>query len=196
MPSPAAIKYQSLVAMARVLQRQPSAGLTRGDRQIYHHAALAAHVAAWDAYVKELIRSFFTEIADPLAMKYSLLHNIALASADRTLEKFNTPNWQNTRNTLIQTTAYDPIGDWVWPARHMTGPMVRVRLDEILKVRHSFAHGFAIPPYSWTQSTSGQVRLTQSALLDTDAFFQNIVMRTDKGMQTHIITNYAVSLVW
>lgn len=196
MPSPAATKYMTLVASARVLQRPLPSGASMVQKQTHLHAALAAHVAAWDAYINELVRCFFIEVSDPLEIKYSRLHSLAHKSAEKALEKFNTPNWQNTRTLLVTTTGYDPIGDWTWTFRRMSGPMVRERLDEILKVRHSFAHGFPMPTYSWTQSARGTVRLTRSALSDTDAFFGNLVAKTDNGMRSHIISSYSVLLGW
>ena len=79
-----------------------------------------------------------------------LFYTIAQQAAERDLDRFNTPNWENTRNLLIQCTGYDPINDWIWNRGGMSGLQVHNRLNEILHVRHSFAHGFNIPAYDWT----------------------------------------------
>jgi hypothetical protein len=71
----------------------------------------------------------------------------------------------------------------------MEGLDVRNRLNETLRVRHSFAHGFGMPAYDWTQVPSGRVRLTSKALQDVKAFFKNLVNATDRGMKLHTVAS-------
>ena len=200
MPSPAALRYKSLSNTARILRETATDSrlhpISRSQTQVYYHSALAAFVAAWDAYINELVRNFFTTTANPLDPKFYAVHSIARDTAERALERFNTPNSENTRNLLIQNTGYDPIGDWVWSARSMSGLAVRQRLNDILRVRHSFAHGFAIPAYSWTQTPTGKVRLTARAIDDVDGFFGHLVAVTDLGMKQHIQTIYGIVVPW
>ncbi|MEC4893108.1 MAG: HEPN domain-containing protein [Oscillatoria sp. PMC 1051.18] len=200
MPSPAALKYYSESSKARILcqtalnpRLRP---MTREQIQVYYHSALAAFVAAWDAYINDLVRHFFDVTADPLDLRFHAIHSIARAIAERALERFNTPNWENTRNLLSQYTGYDPISDWVWTSRSMGVAAVQQRLNQILRVRHSFAHGFSIPAYPWTQSPTGKVRLTSQTVKDVDAFFQQLVTATDLGMKQHIERNYLIILSW
>ena len=200
MPSPAALKYQSASNTARILRQTASdprlQPISRNQTQVYYHSALAAFVAAWDAYINELVRNFFTVTANPLDPKFHAVHSIARETAYRALERFNTPNADNTRNFLIQYTGYDPIGDWVWSAKSMSGVAVRQRLNEILRVRHSFAHGFSIPAFSWTQTATGKVRLTAKGIDEVDSFLKYLVKVTDQGMKQHIETNYGLVLPW
>ena len=164
--------------------------------QVYYHASLAAYVAAWNAYVNNLVRDFFAAISDIVAPQSQAIYAIARQTAERALERFNTPNWENTRNLLHQYTGYDPIEDWIWTQRGMVGSEVHERLNEILQVRHSFAHGFDMPAYNWTQTPSGTVRLTSKAIQDIEAFFKNLVNVTDKGMGAHIIQTYKLPNIW
>lgn len=78
----------------------------------------------------------------------------------------------------------------------MSGLQVRVRLNEILQVRHSFAHGFNIPAYNWTELPNGRVRLTSKAIQDIEAFFKNLVNVTDAGMKAHIESTYGLTSIW
>jgi RiboL-PSP-HEPN len=200
MPSPAAKTYQTAAARARLLLTAASEKrlrpMTSAQVQTYLHASLAAVVAAWDAYIHNLVRDFFLEVADPLVSSFQSIHSIAKAAADFALERFNTPNWDNTRNLLVRYTGYDPMPDWVWLAGGMNVAQVKERLDQILRVRHSFAHGFPLPAYPWTQSKNGQVRLTSGALRSTHGFFRNLVARSDKGMEKHIVAAYGKRPHW
>ena len=164
--------------------------------QVYYHASLAAYVAAWEAYISSLVLDFYNVIADSSNPSFDAIYTIAQQATGRAVERFNTPNSENTRNLLSQYTGYDPINDWVWPQRGMGGLQVRERLNEILQVRHSFAHGFGIPAYNWTQSPGGKIRLTSEAIQETEAFFKNLVKVTDRGMKTHIEATYGLANIW
>ena len=200
MSSPAASKYMTDAGRIGTLRKTATdkrfRPILREEVQVYYHAALAAYVAAWNAYISNLVRDFYTTIANSLNAESQAIYTIAQQAAEKALERFNTPNWENTRNLLDQYTGYDPIDDWVWQRRGMVGLEVRERLNEILKVRHSFAHGFGVPAYYWTQSPGGGVRLTSKAIQETEAFFKNLVNVTDKGMKAHIILAYKLPSIW
>lgn len=200
MPSPAALKYHEATQKARVLRQTATDPrlhpISYSQTQIYYHSALAAFVAGWETYIEELVRQFFDVIANPLDPKFQAVHSIAKNMAERELKKFNTPNSENSRNLLVLYTGYDPIADWIWSARKMNAVVTRQMLNEILQVRHSFAHGFPVPAYSWTQAPTGKVRLTAKAIKDVDALFRYLVMAIDRGMKQYIQTNYSIFLSW
>ena len=200
MTSPAELKYVTAAKRIRTLReaatdrRIPSKSLS--ERQVYYHAALAAYVATWDAYINNLVRDFYAEIDKPSSPEFHAIFVISQQAAERALERFNTPNWENTRALLLQYTGYDPINDWGRTRRSKVRAQVQERLNEILRVRHSFSHGFPMPAYDWTQSPNGKIRLTSHAIRDTEAFFGSLVGVTDKGMTAHIEISYGLSGVW
>lgn len=152
------------------------------QKQVFLHSYLTGVVAAWDAYIKAVIKEYLGKITDPTDVRYSALYDLLNAFALASLEKLNTPNFENTRNVLISTTGYDPFADCVWTVRGLSGLATRERLNEILKVRHSFAHGFPMPSYTWNRSSSGQIRLTVIAVDDCRALLSFLVKKYDRGL--------------
>ncbi len=200
MPSPAALKYIVTVERIQTLRRTATDKRLRpmlhDEIQVYYHAALAAYVAAWNAYINNLVSEFYNLISDPSNQIFDAVYTIAQQAAENALARFNTPNWENTRNILVQYTGYDPLSDWGGSQSNMNLEQVRQRLTEILKVRHSFAHGSNMPAYNWTESPGGKVRLTSKAIQETEAFFKNLVKVTDRGMKAHIELIYGLTNIW
>lgn len=203
MASKAASGYKTAAKQAIIL-RETATDIRLGpplpeERQIYYHASLAACTSAWNAYIIEIVHNFFDAIANPLDPKFSSLYDLAKEASEGLLNRFNTPNWENSRNILIQCTGYDPMNDWKWyrgTRLYLNAHQTRERLNEILKVRHSFAHGFPIPAYRWTQLPSGKVRLTKKSVKDVELFFNNLVRITDREMKAHIKLTYNIDTRW
>ncbi|MEA5627331.1 hypothetical protein [Nostoc sp. UHCC 0251] len=78
----------------------------------------------------------------------------------------------------------------------MNALATRQMLNDILQVRHSFAHGFPIPACSWTQTPTGKVRLTAKAIKDVDALLGYIITVTDLGMKQNIQIIYVIVVLW
>ncbi|HEY8098828.1 MAG TPA: HEPN domain-containing protein [Methylobacter sp.] len=200
MPSNAAGTFETLANRVQCFQKIASGRRTSyGEAETLRHAALAAYVAAWEAYLEQLVREFYSITAKPMVPDFNAIHDIARRRTERAkgvLEKFNTPNFENSRALLEENTGYDPYSDWTWPRRSMSVMQVHERLNEILKVRHSFAHGFSIPRYSWNTLSSGRCGLNLNSIDMVEAFFNNLVRRTDKGMKMHIQNAYTVTPNW
>ena len=200
MSSPAALKYMTSANRIQTLRKTATdkrlRPMSHDEIQVYYHAALTAYVAAWNAYTNNLVREFYNLISDPSNQIFDAVYSIAHQAAGNALRRFNTPNWENTRDILVQYTGYDPIGDWGGSQPNMNLEQVKQRLAEILNVRHSFAHGSDMRAYVWTQSPSGRVRLTSKAIRETEAFFKNLVKVTDRGMKEHIELTYGLASIW
>ena len=196
MPSPAAARFADLLQRGRILRSiSQFVDLGNVNNQVHYHASLATTVAAWESYIHEIVRVFFAETSDPGNYSFHALHTIAREEAERKLRRFRTPNSENTRNLLITSIGYDPIPDWTWP-RHGLGVLqVQEFMDEILKVRHSFAHGHAMPSYHWNRSAAGRVRLTIHGLRRVESFFSHLVRSTDAGVAV-LIQSYGRIVSW
>ena len=200
MGSPAQAKYQAGASLAAHIRSAVADArlrpITRQQSQAFAHASLVALVAAWDSYLNELARNFYTETANPGDAAFRSIYEIARSESRRVGRRFNTPNWNNSRDFLVRTTGFDPISSWVWPARGMGALQVQERMNQILKVRHSFAHGSQIPSYSWNRSPTGRVRLNQTVLKETEGFFNNLVKRTDVGMKNYLRAVFGRHVPW
>ncbi len=192
MLSPAASTYTTSASRIQTLRKAATNRRLRpmlvDEIRIYYHAGLTAYVAAWNAYIKNLVRDFYNVIADPSDPKFRAIYTIAWKRAENALTRFNTPNAENTRNILVWYTGYDPINTLLW--------IQREKLDDIVEVRHSFAHGFDMPSNTWTQSLSKRGHLTSKAIQDTEAFFKNLVGVTDNGMKAYIESTYGLASIW
>lgn len=191
MMSPARRKYLATRKSVQLLMDRSSDRRLRpigaADRETLLHAALASSVGAWEAYLEGLCHDYMTEMADPLNSMYSHMSSTVWALASPLIKRFNTPNYDNSRALLVNVTGLDPINFWSWP----NGPQgsaiqAKSRLDEILQVRHSFAHGFPVPNLAWTVSASGGTRLTAGATRDAFSLFGKLVTTTDREMAAHI----------
>ena len=198
MPSPAAHKYAKDVTRAKLLREAARlySRSSQNEKQVFYGASLAAAVAAWDAYVNGVVRDFFHVTAAPLIPRASAHHGLARTMAEQLLLFFNVPNSENVRNLLIGATGFDPWPAWQWPANGLNSLSIRERLNEILKVRHSVAHGFALPSFAWTDSVHGQPRLTINILRWNEAFFDNLVRQTDGGISQHVHVTHAIAAPW
>jgi hypothetical protein len=196
MPSAAAIKYRELTTRASVILKADRRKLGKGEVQALYGAAFVAQTAAWNAYVVRLVDCFFQEVANPAVASFHAMHTLANSIATSHFDRFSTPNAENTRNLILTSTGYDPWTDWQWPAHGMSGLAVRNRLNEILKVRHSLAHGFAMPAYHWNQTASGEIRLTLYDFKWMRTFLNYLTASTERGMKLHLNTVYAIAPNW
>jgi hypothetical protein len=166
------------------------------QRRLHYHAALAMYVAAWQAYLESVCREFLVDISDPLDIRFSAVRSLLSDKIETELKRFNTPNWENSRNLLIGATGYDPINDWNWPRRSLGGVAFRGLINEILQVRHSFAHGYPMPAYSWNSDSRGRPRLALETMGLVKGALVQVVSTTDRGLSQEISGTYGVGKAW
>jgi hypothetical protein len=200
MASQAFQTYLGAQEMARVLrgtaQDRRLRPMTLRVKQKYYHAALAAYVAGWDYYIKSCVREFYTCTSDPFDARYFTVHTRSIDLTEKFLRNLNTPDRDRAREAILLCTGYDPIGDWTWPRAAMSATQVKDFLDEIFKVRHSFAHGFELPGFSWTTTATGKRQLADAALGRVEAFLAHLVKKTDSGLRLHAATFFRGPPIW
>ena len=143
MASPAALNYMTAAGRIQTLREAATdkrlPPKLQNEKQVYFHAALAAYVATWDAYINNLVRDFYDEIDRPSNSQFQAIYNISWQATEKALERFNTPNAENTRSLLQQYTGYDPIGDWIWSRRRMVDGGKEYRLHPLNGEAEEFA---------------------------------------------------------
>ena len=197
MPSPAAGKFRLLRDEADALRKMSR--LSRAPfalRQTLYRSSVVLLCAAWQAYIEELVNCFFDETSPFKVGTANPHHQLARGIAAGEVKRFKTPNSEITRNLLVLTTGYDPWPDWNWPSAGLNSIRMRSRVDEILKVRHSVAHGFSLPKYEWTISRAGNARLTAASLDKCVKCIAILVDKTDQGMSNHIQMTYRIRTGW
>lgn len=161
------------------------------------HAALAMLVAAWESYLERLVREAQQAVADSTNTKLSAALALLASLTEKEIKRFNTPNAENSRTLLFAHTGYDAINDWQWVVGGLNGIQARNRLDEILQIRHSFAHGYAIPTnISWAKNRNLPGSLNVSSLRSVDRFLSHLVRETDRGLAAHLSALFGLSLSW
>lgn len=200
MPSNSAIKFNrrlnELLHLREIAIDVRIKPIQHQQKQVFLHSYLTGIVAAWDTYIKSIIKEYLSLITQPSDLRYNAIFSLLSKYALTSVDKLNTPNFENTRNILISTTGYDPINDSIWAIRNFNAIDTRERLNEILKVRHSFAHGFSMPSYSWNRSSSGQVRLTTIAVDDCKALLAFLVKQYDKGLRNNLRLVHGIDPGW
>ncbi|MCE2399955.1 hypothetical protein J4G08_03605, partial [Candidatus Poribacteria bacterium] len=111
MPSPAALKYKTAADPIQTLRRAATDKRLRpmlhDEIQVFYHAALAAYVAAWNAYIKNLIIDFYDVIADPSDPKFRAIYTIARKRAENALTRFIVDPKNKFTFSEIYVSVYD-----------------------------------------------------------------------------------------
>jgi hypothetical protein len=160
------------------------------DRQIFYHACIAMDVASWDGYINNIIREYhgcIGGINNVHLLNFRVSQSLLI---ERRLDKFNTPNFDNTRNLIIECTGFDPVSIWNWPQRLMIWQAVQARLNEILKVRHSFAHGLSFPNYTWMPQKNGQAYLNKNTATEIERLLVHLATVLDSGLKNHMTNQF------
>jgi hypothetical protein len=133
----------NLVAVHRATE-----GPGRRTREVsINRAIVVLTVAAWQAFVEDLVAEILEEIEVAPGDAGYLSFLTLRADARNAAHNFSTPNAENTRGLLMRL-GFDPWSYWTWwegPV-FLTAQQGRERMNQWLKVRHAIAHGDAELP--------------------------------------------------
>jgi len=170
--------------------------VTYKDSEPALHAALASLVSSWEAYIESVVLEAIDATlpsASPEVMFFALLHK---AEATRAIAKFNTPNAENCRDLVLRYTGYDAFPEFSSPKLGLSALPARSRLNEILRVRHAFAHGFPIPRYVWTTRYRIENRLTKKSVNESVSLIDDFVSSLDQAIASHMRLSFPTANYW
>ena len=137
-------------------------------------AVVVLAVAGWEAYVEDVSRVILHAVA---ATTSSVAAKALILSHEETINRFRTPNTQNSRQ-LLGLVGLDVDRHWGWEesGRRVSSPDVARRLDEWVRVRHRAAHG--------RRDRTGMPGFVGSS--ECVSFFHRLMIATDKGARATI----------
>lgn len=160
------------------------------------HAALAAYVSGWEAYIEDVTVEFLDVLVTSLDPRASALAKVLRDEAARVGKRFNTPSFQDSRDLVYRFTGYDPMSSMASPRLGMTSAQAQTRLDEVLRVRHAFAHGRPLPNLGWLTRYAQSSRLSQTAVRSVSALLSDLVSGIDTGLASHASSTFGLARVW
>jgi hypothetical protein len=73
---------------------------------------------------------------------------------------------------------------------------MRTRLNDWLQVRHSVAHGFALPNHAFLLNQHGGYTLRLCHLKDCREFMRRVATSTDAALAQHLATTFGIAKPW
>ena len=108
-------------------------------------AAIAQAVGCWEGYIQGVLPEFVSKTRVQAHRRAWTLIVQFESIVKKLTDVLNTPNWEKSRELILNVTGVDPYSSWIWAPRFANQTDTKTFFDGILDVRHSFAHGFAVP---------------------------------------------------
>lgn len=150
MGSAALTKFHDSMVGSRVLASFCGTVSTASNKQTLTdqcllQAAIAQGVGCWEGYVEAVLPEFVSKTRVQAHRKAWTLIVQFESLVDKLASDLNTPNWDKSRELISIVTGMDPYASWIWAPRFTNQTDTKAFFNGILDVRHSFAHGFAVP---------------------------------------------------
>lgn len=161
----------------------------------FFHASWAAYIASWDAYLKAVCLEYITKsnvaltlgIPNPAVIAFQGIHEVALSLFRSRIEKFNTPNFDNSREFVVQCTGQDFYGDWRWDGKGYTNIQIKELLNEAVRVRHSFAHGFPVRNIAYLSVVDGNNAISYRKAVFVRSMVNHLAITTDGALNARLL---------
>lgn len=143
-------KFSASIAGARVLAGFNGSQSSSSSSQAFTDACVlsagvAQGVGCWEGYLEAVLREFVSKTRVQAHRRAWTLIVQFEALVDKMASDLNTPNWDKCRDLLLNVTGMDVYPSWIWAPKFTNQTDTKAFFDGILKVRHSFAHGFPVP---------------------------------------------------
>ncbi|WP_156810505.1 HEPN domain-containing protein [Burkholderia seminalis] len=148
MDSAALTKFRSAVVGARVLASYVGQASAAGPDQHFADqtlmkAAVAQAVGCWEGYIEDVLKEFVSKVRVQAQRRAWTLVVQFESLVQKLTSELNTPNWEKSRELILNVTGMDPYVSWIWAPRFANQNDTQQFLKGIMDVRHSFAHGYA-----------------------------------------------------
>lgn len=170
--------------------------LTYSDMEPGLHAALASFVSAWEAYVESICAEILDEISTIANPQTLAVLSILRLEANNNINKFNTPNFENSRNLILRFTGFDPYNYMTMSSLGLSAQQSQTRLNEILRLRHAFAHGVSIPNLPWITRYGVQSRLSKKNVAIAGSSINDLVKSIDSAASNYLRATYGLTTSW
>lgn len=215
MASGAESKFRELVAyvdqLIQIHGKLQSGRGRRHEQDAIHRAGVVMMAAAWETYIETVLREAPDAIATDAGVSGGISpspptptwarHAFALrrAEIERQIKRFNAPDTRNTRDLLVGSLEFDPRSHWNWRAgpRQWDSREMQTRLDAWMTIRHSVAHGAALPTdIVWLRDPKGMPSLTLKLLRECKRFFEHLAQQTDAAFADHLVAHHGIAKPW
>lgn len=160
------------------------------------HASLAASVSAWEAFIEDLCLELLDEIGRIPDARLQMVLSVLRLEAAKAVEKFNTPNFENCRNLLLRFSGFDPYPHMHVPRLGLSVVQTQSRLNDILKVRHTFAHGAPIPNLPWLTRYGVSSRLSKKNASEAGSLLDELTKSIEAAASNYLKAAYRVPIRW
>lgn len=183
----------------------------RHEQDAIHRSGVVLMVAAWESYVEKVVLEALEAIelnagVPPAAAPGTTVpawakHAFSLRRAEiaKSVKRFNTPSAVEVRDLMLESLEFNPWTHWTWHAgpRQWDEKVMRAMLNDWVQIRHSVAHGFALPnDIAWLKDSHDRPRLNLSLLRECKWFFERLVTQTDAAFGAFLNAHHGIATPW